>query len=459
MGGIFISYRRGDSGPYAGRLRDTLSLHFGATQVFRDIDKINPGERFPQIIERAVGSCEALLAVIGPKWLSIKNEARQRRLDDPNDYVRQEIAAALGRPDVLVIPVLIGAASMPNAADLPEALAPLAECNAVRVTDEGWDDQVARLIKALETVVKRPEASPSPPPVAASAPGLRAVLAGGWRRWSARRKALAGTLVAMIAAVLIAVVAVVIPSGGDNISDRRPSGAGTSANADAVAQAGESAPPPTPTGPAPRLLSVGRSKVDLSSACYHEKGWAFPQTIDTLPWVAYVSDEAWVARYGGVPVSGNYYAFSLSALTSASVEIEWVEPRVISHAEPVRGVYPPPWTGGCGGFQPSMFRVNLDNTPLSFIAVPGDDVGGPFPAIPLPHIIDHNRPEVWYVAAVTEKCSCEWEADIHWRSGDQTGVETLNDQGKPFRVTATTLTTRIDNANGTLTHWRVTPAT
>jgi hypothetical protein len=104
-----------------------------------------------------------------------------------------------------------------------------------------------------------------------------------------------------------------------------------------------------------------------------------------------------------------------------------------------------------------MFRVNLDNTPLSFIAVPGDGVGGPFPAIPLPHIIDHNRPEVWYVAAVTEKCSCEWEADIHWRSGDQTGVETLNDHGKPFRVTATTLTTRIDNANGTVTHWRVTP--
>jgi hypothetical protein len=39
MGGIFISYRREDSGPYTGRLRDTLSRHFGAEQVFRDIDK------------------------------------------------------------------------------------------------------------------------------------------------------------------------------------------------------------------------------------------------------------------------------------------------------------------------------------------------------------------------------------------------------------------------------------
>ena len=49
MGGIFISYRREDSGLYAGRLRDTLSHHFGAEQVFRDIDSINPGERFPRM--------------------------------------------------------------------------------------------------------------------------------------------------------------------------------------------------------------------------------------------------------------------------------------------------------------------------------------------------------------------------------------------------------------------------
>ena len=104
MGGIFISYRREDSGPYAGRLRDALSHHFGANEVFRDIDRINPGERFPRVIEQEVGSCQALLAVSGSTWLSIKDDAGQRRLDDPEDYVRLEIAAALGRADVLVIP-------------------------------------------------------------------------------------------------------------------------------------------------------------------------------------------------------------------------------------------------------------------------------------------------------------------------------------------------------------------
>ena len=156
MGGIFISYRREDSGPYAGRLRDALSHHFGANQVFRDIDTINPGERFPRVIEREVGSCEALLAVIGPMWLSIKDDAGRRRLDNPDDYVRLEIATALGRgTDVLVIPVLVGPTSMPAAADLPKPLAALAECNAVRITDESWDDQVARLTRALEKVVRR----------------------------------------------------------------------------------------------------------------------------------------------------------------------------------------------------------------------------------------------------------------------------------------------------------------
>ena len=130
MGGIFISYRREDSGPYAGRLRDALSRHFGAEQVFRDIDSINPGERFPRMIEQEVGSCDALLAVIGPTWLAVTDDAGRRRLDDPDDYVRLEIATALGRSDVLVIPVLVGATSMPAAADLPKPLAALAECNA-----------------------------------------------------------------------------------------------------------------------------------------------------------------------------------------------------------------------------------------------------------------------------------------------------------------------------------------
>lgn len=123
----------------------------------------------------------------------------------------------------------------------------------------------------------------------------------------------------------------------------------------------------------------------------------------------------------------------------------------------MRGVYPPPWTGGCGGIFPSVFRVNVDNNPPSVMPVPGDNFGTAIPPVPLPHRIDHNQPEVWHVAAVTETCNCEWVAHVRWRSGDRTGVITLDDDGRPFRVTSTTLTTTIDNADGTLPAWRVTP--
>ena len=87
-------------------------------------------------------------------WLAVKDNAGQRRLDDPDDYVRLEIATALNRPDVRVIPVTVGPTSMPKPADLPKPLAPLAGCNKLSLTDEGWDYQVIRLTTALEKVVK-----------------------------------------------------------------------------------------------------------------------------------------------------------------------------------------------------------------------------------------------------------------------------------------------------------------
>src|SRR6202000_2366919 len=68
-GGIFISYRRAESGHVAGRLADRLVDHFGAGRVFIDVEAIDPGADFAEVIERAVDSCAVLLAVIGPTWL------------------------------------------------------------------------------------------------------------------------------------------------------------------------------------------------------------------------------------------------------------------------------------------------------------------------------------------------------------------------------------------------------
>ena len=191
MGSIFISYRRNDSTPEAGRLREALIRHFGPYQVFRDRDSITPGERFPLRVQRELSSCDALLAVIGSTWLSIQDDVGQRRLDDPDDYVHLEIATVLARGDeVLVIPVLVGTASMPAGVDLPKPLAALADRQAQPLSEENWDDQVARLTRAVEEVVKPGVAAPLPLPFAAPQPE---VTVGAVPRMQQREHA-AGTL-------------------------------------------------------------------------------------------------------------------------------------------------------------------------------------------------------------------------------------------------------------------------
>src|SRR5918911_369183 len=115
---IFVSYRRDDSGGHAGRLYADLVRHFGAGQVFMDIDTIKAGEDFPNVIEGSVRSCDVLIAIIGRRWLTISDGAR-RRLDNPNDFVRLEIAQALSR-GIFVIPVLVQGATIPHPQDLPD---------------------------------------------------------------------------------------------------------------------------------------------------------------------------------------------------------------------------------------------------------------------------------------------------------------------------------------------------
>ena len=152
MSRIFISYRRDDSAGYVGHLREKLGQHFGEDSVFRDIDTIEPGEDFVEVIEKAVGSCEVLLAMIGKHWLTVSDSQGQRRLDNQDDLVRLEIANALDR-NIRVIPVLVGGAAMPSAAHLPENLKRLAHRNAQELSDRNFQRDVAQLIEVIEKVL------------------------------------------------------------------------------------------------------------------------------------------------------------------------------------------------------------------------------------------------------------------------------------------------------------------
>jgi hypothetical protein len=156
--GIFVSYRRDDSSGHAGRLSDRLVEHFGRDRIFMDIDTIEPGEDFVTVIENAVGSCEVLIAIIGRNWLSSPG-GTMGRLENPNDFVRLEIATALRR-DIRVIPVLVQRASMPTPQDLPDDLAKFVRRNAVELTDLHWQSDVDQLISVMERVLaKREEAA------------------------------------------------------------------------------------------------------------------------------------------------------------------------------------------------------------------------------------------------------------------------------------------------------------
>jgi hypothetical protein len=149
---ISMSYRREDTAYPAGWLYDRLAGHFARGQVFKDIDSIELGDDFVQVITAAVESCDVLLALIGDRWLTVAGQDGRRRLDNPDDFVRLEIEAALAR-DVRVIPILVEGARMPSADELPASLAKLARRQALELSPSRFDDDSRRLLRVLERAI------------------------------------------------------------------------------------------------------------------------------------------------------------------------------------------------------------------------------------------------------------------------------------------------------------------
>jgi flagellar biosynthesis GTPase FlhF len=149
MSKVFLCYRRDDSGGYAGRIQDWLVRDLGADVMFMDVDDISFGKNFVKTLHEQVAACEVLLAVIGRNWLDARDEDGKRRLENPNDFVRIEIAAALQR-DILVVPVLVDGAKIPGANLLPKDLEELSVRNGIDVRLASFSSDIQRLIKALK---------------------------------------------------------------------------------------------------------------------------------------------------------------------------------------------------------------------------------------------------------------------------------------------------------------------
>lgn len=151
-GKIFINYRRGDEPGFTQALLGRLEQAFPAERLFIDVDNIPPGEDFVRMLESQVAQCDAMLTVIGNNWLDATDEHGGRRLDDPHDFVRIEIESAL-KQGKRVIPVLVHQARMPHPEELPEAIRPLSQRNAVRLTHERFRADVQGLVKALQGAI------------------------------------------------------------------------------------------------------------------------------------------------------------------------------------------------------------------------------------------------------------------------------------------------------------------
>lgn len=146
--GVFICYRRDDSSGHAVHLFHVLGEQLKGERVFMDID-MGPGEEFARKIEREVGSCELLIALIGKQWLGLRDGEGRRRLEDPVDYVRLEIATALAGGKV-VLPVLVDGARIPAAGDLPDNIAGLPSRQYFELRNQTWNGDVRQLARDVK---------------------------------------------------------------------------------------------------------------------------------------------------------------------------------------------------------------------------------------------------------------------------------------------------------------------
>jgi hypothetical protein len=116
---VFVNFRRADTNTAGPHLDTALSQEFGEREVFRDQRSIRKGAHFPAEIKGALRKCDLLLAVMGPRWASVTDDDNRRCIDNPEDWVRKEIALALDW-NITVLPVLVDGAEMPDASELPD---------------------------------------------------------------------------------------------------------------------------------------------------------------------------------------------------------------------------------------------------------------------------------------------------------------------------------------------------
>ncbi len=148
MATVFISYRRDQTAGEARALFTELAAILGKNSVFMDVDAIALGRDFRHVIGERLELCDLMLALVGRDWIGARNPSGRRRLDDPGDFVRLEIATALKR-NIPVTPVLVQGAQMPTVEQLPDDIKDFAYRNGFELSHNRWESDVREMMKRL----------------------------------------------------------------------------------------------------------------------------------------------------------------------------------------------------------------------------------------------------------------------------------------------------------------------
>jgi len=164
---IFISYRRDDAAPEAIALSGAIRNQFGDESVFMDTKSLAGGDQWPDVLRQAVHNAETVIVVIGPEWVRVADQWGQRRIDQPDDWVRQEITAAFETAEKVVIPVLVRGAKLPPPGAVPESIRPVLSRQVIEIRRDYWNHDIQLLLAQLHSKVlpaETREFDPSPYP-------------------------------------------------------------------------------------------------------------------------------------------------------------------------------------------------------------------------------------------------------------------------------------------------------
>lgn len=154
MAEVFINYRTGDGEWPAAFLDDKFKRRFGADRVFRDATSLEAGHDFRQELRRRLERCTVLVVIIGPCWLTARDDSGRRRLDNPADYVRMEIEESLNRK-IRVIPITLNDVRLPLSDELPVEIADLAHRQSRIFRSRHYDSDFDQITSIIDEEIPR----------------------------------------------------------------------------------------------------------------------------------------------------------------------------------------------------------------------------------------------------------------------------------------------------------------